>query len=66
MIVNIFFENKIGARNGAQADKENIERLLETAGFTSCRVHCDKNRTETLELIEKAANSPQMGESFLH
>ena len=57
----------MGARNGAEADRENIERLLkQTAGFNSVHVHCDKNRIGTLEIIEEAANSPEMGKYFLH
>ena len=62
VIINIFFENKVGPRNGAQADRENIERLLtRAAGFNSVHVYCDQRRNDTLEIMEKISNSPEMG-----
>ena len=61
VIVNIFFDDKIGARNGAQADLENIKSLLQNAGFESVHVYCDQRRNDTLEIMENISNSPEIG-----
>ena len=62
MIVNIFFKNRVSPRNGAQADLENIERLLnKTAGFKSVHVHIDLSRRKVLEIMDEISNSSEMG-----
>ena len=55
------YKNRTVPRNGATADRENIERLLKSAGFSSVHVKCDQKRIDTLEIMENIANSPEMG-----
>lgn len=62
MLVNIHFEHVVAARNGAQADLENIRRLLgQSAGFTTVHEHIDKTRKELLEVMDHISTSEEMG-----
>lgn len=64
MIVNIFYANRVGARNGAQADLENLERLLRhSAGFETVYVYVDLTRGSILKIMEHVSNSPEIGMS---
>ena len=62
MIVNIFYQNRQVPRNGAQADLENIERLLRhSAGFKTVYVYVDLTRRSILNIMEHVSNSPEIG-----
>ncbi|XP_028401254.1 caspase-3-like [Dendronephthya gigantea] len=61
VIVNIFYKNRVSPRNGAQADLENIQRLLkDSAGFKSVHVHVDVTRRNILEIMDEVSNSSEM------
>jgi hypothetical protein len=60
VIVNIVYGN--GVRNGAQADLENIERLLRhSAGFQTVFVYADLTRPSILKIMDHVSNSPDVG-----
>ena len=62
MIVNIFYGNKASARNGAQADLENIERLLRhSAGFQTVYVYVDLTREDILKMMDHVSTSSAVG-----
>ena len=63
--MNINFENAVANRNGAQADLENLERLLRrTAGFRTVDVQINVTSDRMLKIMEKVSNSEEIGKSF--
>lgn len=51
----------MGPRNGGEADRENIMRLLTRARFDSVHVHNDVERKDILEIMDGISNSPEIG-----
>ncbi|XP_046839814.1 caspase-3-like [Xenia sp. Carnegie-2017] len=57
VLINTNFDHKSVPRNGASADRQNIKRFLNAAGFNTIHFYDDLERKDTLELMEKISSS---------